>query len=451
MKVAYIATGAAGMVCGSCFHDNTLAAALQKLGHEVALIPTYTPIRTEEENVSIDRIFFGGLNVYLQEKIALFRHTPWFIDNLLNGRPLLNWLSKFSSSTSARDLGTLTISMLQGEEGNQSKELEKLIKWLEDEYRPDLVHLNHSLLLGFAREIKHRLRVPVVCGAQGEDLFLDGLIEPYKSQARELLRERVKDVNIVIATGDYYADFMADYLDVGRDKVLPVNLGIKLAGYGEGIPRATTGAVVIGYLARVCPEKGLHLLVEAFYKLWQKLGPDRVQLRVAGYLGKKDETYFQKLRNKIAAWGMTDAFEYVGEIDRLGKIVFLNSIDIFSVPTVYREPKGLSILEALANGVPVVQPRHGIFPEVIEKTRGGVLFEPESIDSLVEALELLTGDEGLRKKLGGTGKERIHANFGDRNMAEATLKVYRECLRSSGMQKDAEPKRVDSGQPSVNY
>ncbi|MCB0293491.1 MAG: glycosyltransferase family 1 protein, partial [Calditrichaeota bacterium] len=65
LKIAYIAAGAAGMYCGSCARDNALATALIRKGHEVALIPTYTPLRTDEPGASIDRVFFNGINVYL--------------------------------------------------------------------------------------------------------------------------------------------------------------------------------------------------------------------------------------------------------------------------------------------------------------------------------------------------------------------------------------------------
>ena len=75
MKIAYIAAGAAGMYCGTCIHDNTLVAIIQKKGHDIALIPTYTPLRTDEENVSLNRVFYGGVNVYLQQKLALFAYS----------------------------------------------------------------------------------------------------------------------------------------------------------------------------------------------------------------------------------------------------------------------------------------------------------------------------------------------------------------------------------------
>lgn len=433
MRIAYIATGAAGMVCGTCIHDNTLAAALIKKGHEVALIPTYTPIRTDEENISMERVFYGGLNVYLQEKFSIFRKTPAFLDNLLNSPKLLSWISQFSSATSAKDLGTLTVSMLKGEEGNQRKELMKLIQWLKEEYKPDLVHLNHSLIIGFAKEIKNQLGVPVVCGCQGEDLFLDGLVEPYKSQAKALMVSKAQNIDALIATSRYYSGAMYEYLQMEPDRVHTSYLGIKLEGHGDDTIKLKRDKFVIGYLARICPEKGLELLVDAFYKLWSKYGSEKIQLKLAGYLGKKDERFFENVMAKVKARGMEDAVEYLGEIDRLEKIVFLNSIDIFSVPTIYKEPKGLSILEAMANGVPVVQPDHGLFPEIIEKTNGGVLFESENADALAKALAVLLDDPKQREQLGKNGKEAVHNMFGDHHMAESILDIYSKILKNTSV------------------
>ncbi len=428
MKIAYVSAGAGGMYCGSCMHDNTLAAALQKKGHQVALIPTYTPMRTDETNVSINKIFYGGLNVFLQEKFSFFRHTPWIFDKLLNRPGLLNWLSRFSSTTNAQDLGALTVSVLKGEDGNLKKELNKLVKWLREDYKPDLVQLTNSMFLGFAREIKNQLQVPVICAVQGEDLFLEDLIEPYKSRARSLLIEKTKDIDAIIAPCNYYADFMANYLQMDRQKAHIVNLGINLAGHGNGIIDYKAESFVIGYLARICPEKGLHLLVDAFYKLWQTFGPEKIHLKIAGYISKKDEPYFENIKNQIDSWGLNENFEYVGELDRLSKIIFLNSLHVLSVPTTYKESKGLFVFEALANGVPVVQPKHGSFPEIIEATGGGLLFDPHSTEALADGIQQLLNDAELREKLGSKGKKAVHQIFHDEAMADATLKVYEQYL-----------------------
>ena len=428
MRIAYIAAGAAGMYCGSCIHDNTLIAALQEKGIEAALVPIYTPLRTDEANVSIDHIFYGGINVYLQQKMALFRHTPWALDRLFDHPALLKGLSLFSASTSARDLGELTISMLQGEEGPQKKELDKLVQWLKENYRPDRIQLANSMLTGLAREIKKELEIPVLCAVQGEDLFLDGLIEPYRTQALALLLERARDVDGFIAPCRYYADYMTARLQVPPEKMHVVHLGLNLQGHGEASRDLSDRAFTIGYLARVCPEKGLHLLAEAFYQLTQQVGPEKIRLEVAGYLGRRDRPYFEGVVQQIRAWGLEKAFCYWGEVDRDQKIRFLNRLHVLSVPTPYKEPKGLFVLEALANGVPVVQPRHGAFPELLEATGGGILVESGSVDALASGILELMNDAERRKELGRLGREAVHREFNDKVMAEATLAIYRQYL-----------------------
>jgi glycosyltransferase involved in cell wall biosynthesis len=431
MKIAYIASGAGNMYCGTCLHDNSLAAALIKLGHQVALVPTYTPIRTDEESVSLDHVFYGGINVYLQQKSSFFRHTPSLIDDMFNSPALLKWISRHTSSTDAKELGPLTVSVLQGEEGKQKKELRKLIEWLKDDYKPDLVHLNNSMFVGFARDIKRELGVPVLCSLQGEDIFLEDLTEPYKSQALQTLKERAKDVDGFIATSHYYAEFMAAYLNLPISKIDTVRLGIQLKGHGESNTVLNEEPFLIGYLARICPEKGLHLLTEAFDILVRK--GLNVRLKVAGYLGKRDEKYFEQIRQTISQSGWKARFEYAGEVDRDAKIRFLNQLHVFSVPAIYREPKGISVMEAMANGIPVVEPSHGAFPEMIDATGGGLLVKPNSASALAEGLESLMANRKLRDQLGRNGKAAIHRDFSDEKMAQETLKLYQRHLSSSKM------------------
>ena len=165
-----------------------------------------------------------------------------------------------------------------------------------------------------------------------------------------------------------------DYLQIPPEKIHTVRLGINMAGHG-----AETSVIkkdmpfTIGYLARICPEKGLHILAEAFHILSQKVGREQVRLKIAGYLGKRDYGYLKKVQRQIHSWDLGNSVDYAGEVDRVEKITFLNSLHVLSVPTPYNEPKGLFVIEALANGVPVVQPEHGAFPEIINATGGGLL------------------------------------------------------------------------------
>src|SRR4051812_14925087 len=352
MKIVYLAAGAAGMYCGSCLHDNTLAAALLKLGEDVLLVPTYTPLRTDEENVSDGHLFFGGINVYLQQKSPVFRHTPWFLDSLLDRPGVLTWATRGGPSLEAERLGDLTVSMLEGEHGHQSKEVRKLVHWLSSESKPDIVHLSNAMLLGMAREVR-KLDVPIVCSLSGEDIFLEKLAEPHYSRARAALRERAAEVEGFVALNNYYADFMAAYLEVPRRRISVIPHGLNLDGHGsrKGSP---DGVFTIGYLARICPEKGLHNLVAAAERLHDMAGLPPFRIRVAGYLGALDRPYLDAIEKRVATWNRPGAFSYVGELTRAEKISFLQSLDVMCLPTVYRESKGILVLEAWANEVAVV-------------------------------------------------------------------------------------------------
>ena len=405
-------------------HDNTLVAALTRLGHDVLLVPTYTPIRTDEKDVSQKRVFFGGINVYLQQKLSLFRHTPWFLDRLLDGRRLLRWVSRFAVRTQAQDLGDLTVSMLQGEHGRQRKEVAKLVRWLETDHRPDLINLTNALLSGMVPELKRRLRVPILCTLQGDDIYLESLPEPYRQQCLDLIRLHCKEIDGFISTSSYYADFMVDYFGIARERIHVVLPGLNLAGHGGERPPANRRPPTIGYFARICPEKGLHNLVDAFILLRQQPDAPRCRLRVSGWLGENNRPYFEDLRRRLEAAGLAGDFDHVDSPSHDDKVRFLQGIDVLSVPTTYHEPKGLYVLEALANGVPVVQPRHGSFPELVEATGGGLLVKPDDPAELAGGLRQLLDDAVGREKLGRAGKEVVHRHFHAERMARETAAVY---------------------------
>ncbi len=430
MKIAYIASGAAGMYCGMCLHDNTLAAALIRAGQEVLLIPTYTPLKTDETNVSQERVFFGGINVFLQQKSCVFRHTPWGLDRLLDTKPFMKLLSKQRGTVDPTKLGDLTVSMLLGENGKQRKELDKLLAWLEADVRPDVVHLSNAMLIAMAPVLRQRLDCPVVCSLSGEDVFLERIVEPHYSRARTLLRQHARDAQGYVAMNRYYADFMIDYMDLPPERVQVIPHGLHLAGHAEQ-PRqrsADGDPVVIGYFARVCQDKGFHLLVDAFMALCQDPDMPPLILRAAGYCSKGDRLFLAEQAKKLQAAGLVDRFEYLGEPDREGKIAIIQSFDVMSVPGVYPESKGLSVLEALANGVPVVQPAHGTFPELIEDTDAGLLFEPMQTESLAVALKKLVLDADLANHCGRKGHAAIRERYNDEEMARQTLQLYARVL-----------------------
>ena len=179
------------MYCGSCMRDNALAGSLKGAGHDVVLVPVYTPTLTDEANHSLNRVFFGGVSVYLQQKSALFRHTPKFLDKLWDSNTALRLASQRSVGVDPKFLGEMTVSMLEGEHGPIKKEFEKLCDWLATEPKPDVISLPFALLISFAEPMKRVTGAPVVLTLQGEDLFLDGLAEPWRSRRMELIRAKI--------------------------------------------------------------------------------------------------------------------------------------------------------------------------------------------------------------------------------------------------------------------
>jgi glycosyltransferase involved in cell wall biosynthesis len=423
MRLLYLTAGAGGMYCGSCLRDNALAAGLMAEGHDVTLLPLYTPTLTDEENVSRPEVFFGGISVYLEQHSALFRRTPKWLDRLWDSAFALRLAARRSIAVDPGQLGELTVSMLKGRAGNQGKELAKLLDWLKGQEPPDAVTLQNSMLIALAAPVKKSLQRPVVCTLQGEDLFLDGLSEPYSAEALRLIRENVAHVDAFIAVSEFYAGFMADYLTIPRAKIHVVPLGINCDGF-EPSGRGPGGDFVVGYFGRVAPEKGLHLLADSYRLLRERGVLTNSKLEAAGWLGAENKAYLGGIERRMKEWGLGDEFRYHGALDRQGKIDFMRRLNVFSMPATYAEPKGMSVLEAMAAGVPVVEPRHGSFPEIVERTGGGLLCAPNDAESLAEAVGSLYRNPELAADLGRRGARGVREHYTVQRMAERALEVY---------------------------
>ena len=425
MNISILAAGAGGMICGSCLRDSALATALLRLGHKVTLVPLYTPLKTEPGVQSHKEVFFGGVNVYLQHASGLFRKTPRALDWLLDRPWLLNLAAKYGTDTPADQLGGLTMSILRGEEGAAVKELRRLLAFLKEDARPQVVVLPNLMFIGVAPTVKRELGVPVVCELAGEDIFLDAMGERDRLAVQELVRRHVPHVDRFVATCGYYAGEMADYLGIGRDRIHVVYPGIPGDYVRDAAPAPPDEKPpTVGYLARICPEKGLHKFLDAVLLLAKMPAMEKLRVRVAGYLGKQNEKWYAGQQRRATRAGGAAQFDFRGEVSREEKLAILDSLDVFSMPTTYREPKGVSVLEAMARAVPVVQPAHGSFPEVLQLTNGGVLVPPDDAEALAKAMYDLLKDPVRRRQLGEAGRQAVRNGFTDEHMAKGMLKVF---------------------------
>jgi glycosyltransferase involved in cell wall biosynthesis len=421
MHIAIVTAGGAGMFCGSCMHDNTWARALKKQGARVTLVPTYTPLRLDETDESTRQVFLGGINVYLDFRARLWRALPRPMTRWLDRPAIIRLATRFGVSSNARQLGELTLAMLAGESGPESREIAELAAFLTETVRPDSICFSNAMLVGALGSLRRKFSGKIFCILQGDDIFLEDLHEPYRGRALAAVRECARDFDGFFVHSAYYRDFMSGYLGLPIEKFHIIPLGIDLSGH-DGVPvERKADLFTVGYFARVCREKGLLQLVEGF-RLLHKRHPN-TRLRAAGYLGSRDRKYFDEVRKKASDLG--PAFRYVGSpATHDEKVEFLKTLDVLSVPTVYREPKGLYVLEALANGIPVVQPRHGAFPEMLEATGGGLLVEPGDPEDLAHTLEELMKDPAGRMQLARRGRAVVHSQYDDATMARRTLEIF---------------------------
>jgi glycosyltransferase involved in cell wall biosynthesis len=418
MRILHLTPGTGSFHCGSCLRDHALIRALRSRGHDAIMAPLYLPLVTDREvsNPEIP-VQVGGVSLYLQEKMPWLRYVPRFLLSWLNRPALLRYAGGFISMTSPHDLGRMTLGALAGEQGNQWPEWRRALDWIKNEVKPDVISLSNGLLLGLCPVIERDLGIPVVASLQGEDSFLDTLVEPYREQCWEAMRQNAQHVTRFVAASHYYADNMRARLGVPADKMTVVHNGLELTAFAAAKPDQNWPT--IGYFARMIHGKGLTTLVDAYILLHQRGSVPRLKLKIGGSKTAGDEKYLAGLRAKLKAAGCEGRVEWHPNINFNDKVKFFRDLTVFSVPATYGEAFGLYILESIASGVPVVQPRHAAFPELIEITQGGVLCEPDDVKSLADALESTLQDSLFREKLINQGMARVRSEFSAAKMAEA--------------------------------
>ncbi len=427
MKIFLLTPGTGSYHCGVCMRDNALAKELHRQGHDAVVLPMYLPLTLDEAAASPDtRIFFGGINVYLQQKFAIFRHTPRWLDALFNQRWLLKLVAgSAASQTGGAEIGELTHSMLLGEDGKQGKELDELIAWMRQHGKPDAVWLSTALLTGLARRITRELGIPVIGSLQGEDSFLDSLAEPWRTRCWDTLAERSRDVAAFVAPSHYYADLMGQRMKLTPAKLRVIPNGIAPEDF---TPAPAPPPLAIGYLARMIAGKGLGTVVDAFILLKKRGHFPAAKLLVAGAMTAGDEAYVESLKTKLYVAGCGADAEFHSNVSREEKGSFLRRCTLLSVPATYGEAFGLYIPEAWAAGVPVVQPDCAAFTELVAATGAGALFEPANVESLVSAWEKLLADPAAAHALGAKGREAVERDYTIARMAERFVALTRESI-----------------------
>lgn len=432
MRVCQLVPGSGGtFYCQNCLRDLTLVRALRGQGHDVVMVPLYLPPFAEEAGLEHDvPVFFGGINVYLRERFPLFRKTPQWVDRLFDTSLMLKLAASREGSTNAAKLGPMTLSMLEGRSGHQEKGFNRLAEWLGEHDRPDVIHISNALLLGLATEIKRSFDVPIVCTLQDEEPWVEAMPAPYNRLCWEAMARHAALVDAFIVPSAWYADRMRTRLHPDPEKIFVVPLGVELdegtrSGETSGGPK---DGMAIGFLARLSESQGLGVLVDAFIALKQDPAFKALRLRATGGCTAADRPFIAAVRAKIHRHGLDDAVDFVPGFQKPQRRDFLRSLSVLSVPVPQGEAFGIQLIEAMALGVPVVQPNVGAYPEIIEPTGGGMLYDPARPDGLADALRAVLSDREAARVLGERGRAAVYEKFGIQHAAANILKVYETML-----------------------
>ncbi|MFC2117712.1 glycosyltransferase family 4 protein [Bacteroidota bacterium] len=429
LKIINIVPGFGGtFYCGNCLRDSAFVRALKAIGHDAMTLPVYLPLSSNGKS-EIDNlpVFYGAVNIYLKQNFSLLRNMPSWLENFFNSAPILKYAAKKAGSTRASGLEKMTMSMLKGSEGHQKDELQQLIDFLKFNEKPDVVHLSNALLLGMAKKIREELNIPVVCSLQDEDVWIDAMDDPFREQLWQMLGEKAKDVDAFVAVSDYFAGIMKNKMNLPDNKVHVVHIGVDHERYTHNSPNLNTP--VIGYLSRINKGNGFGLLIDAFIELKTNTKFTNARLKVSGGKTGDDKRFINDQINKLKKKGFHNDIEFVQDFRQEALKEFFNGLTLMSVPVLKGEAFGRYQLEALASGIPLVQPALGAFPEIINETGGGEIYEPNIKNALADKLEFVLSNPEKLEQMSKNGRNAVVTKFNSKVLTEKMVTIYQKLLK----------------------
>jgi glycosyltransferase involved in cell wall biosynthesis len=425
MRILHIVPGTGNFYCQNCIRDQLLSRKLKELGHDIVLMPMYLPFPMEQFPAQANTpVFYDAINLYLSEYFPWYRKAPVWIRTLMNSPAFLKLLAKNPGIMRARGLEGLTISMLQGELGRQAQALERMIAWLRNEGKPDIIHLSNVLLIGLAKRIKEEIKSPIVCSLQDEDQWVDAMPPDCRNKIWEIISGKIQQLDAFISVSDCYSEKMKGRLQIPDSKVYTCYPGIDTEKYKPALPDCSQPA--IGFLSRLSESCGLGIFVAAFIILKQKVKFKNLRLKAAGGFTGDDVKFIKGLKKQLAQNNVLGDCEFFTEYDEPARLEFIRGLTLLSVPSKQPEAFGLFQIEAMASRVPVVQPDVLGFSEIINLSEGGVLYSPNTPETLAAAIERLLDNPSKRNELGEKGGLAALKYFSADRMAERTLEIYRK-------------------------
>ena len=427
MNIVQIIPGSGGsFYCGNCLRDSKYVVALREQGHQVIKIPMYLPIFSDERDISDIPVFYGAISIYLKQLYPILRKAPRWFDKILNSKPLMKMAASMAGSTNAKGLEEMTVSMLLGEDGGQHEELELMVDWMAEHCKPDIVHISNALLLGLAHRIKEKLNVPVVCSLQDEDVWVDAMQPAFQDKIWNLMGNKAKDVDLFISVSKFFSDVMQKRMNLPEEKVKSLYLGVDPGDY-EFKSTKEKGRN-IGYISRMCHENGFDIVAEAFILLKKRAGFEDVKLIVTGGSTGADTKFINEIKTRLSKEKLENQVEFHEEFEGPGRKAFFEKVALISVPVRNGEAFGMYLLESMASGVPVVQPALGAFPEIVNLVNGGIVYQPNTPETLCDTLAELLSNPSKLENLSKNARSGVENHFNIHDHAKEMIATYQTLL-----------------------
>lgn len=425
MKIVYIITGSGGsFYCANCYRDMLYLRAIKKVpGISASAIPLYLP--PDETNIEsgFDKeVFFGAISMFLREKVRFLRNMPSFMDKIFDSKPLLKIAARQAGATRTHGYEGLTLNMIEGGTAFRKDEMDRLVEHFVKGGKPDIIHLSNALIIGIAKHIKKRINVKIVCSLLNEDDWIDEMDEPYRSQAWKMIAKEAPHIDNFVTPSNYFKN-----LFTARTGLKSSNIHIVPLGFDPEFTMPATNELhdpAIGFFSRVNYHNGFDKLVDAFIDLKTKNALPGLTLNVCGGFTGDDKPFISSQMRKIREKGFQKCVRIFHEFHGENKLAFFRSVDVISVPVRKYDGYGLYILEANSAGIPVVQPSTGAFPEILEKTGGGIIYSPDTVEELSAALLRLLKDRKSINEFGEAGSKRVRSELSLSRMSSGLSAVY---------------------------
>lgn len=424
MRILYLVGGDDTIAGGATVRDSTFVRGLVEAGHDVMAVSLYGPASAEGEE-GYSRIFHPLGQTTLRRLFPRLSRVPGTIAGLFRRpQPVRTMTSLAVTGKRGDPRGPLAVSLLSGANKLQRREFSRLMEFVGGA-TIDVAVLSNTMLSGLTEAIRANLGCPIICLSQGADRFVETIEEPYRSDARKLIRKNARLFRLVVAASRYFAIRTTEFLALPASRIKVVPPGVDAATLQNPAPRRRV-PFTIGYMAPIRKDKGLDILIEAMESLVRDT-PVEPELWISGRV--EDERYWNRLHRRLEGPALKNVHRIYGTLIEKERRDFMEGLSAFVVSSREPEPRATHILEAMAAGVPVVGPASGIVPEIFQYANGGLLVSSEAPSWMfAQALELLAAMPDTADEMGRVGSEGVNKYFSIQSSADRLKAVLEEAL-----------------------